>query len=255
MNNLKKTISDILTIARRSLLKLKHNPEQFADVIIMPVFFMLVFAFLFGGAIAGDTKAYLPILIPGILAQTLLGISSATGTAINTDMEKGIFDRFKSLPMARIAPLAGSLVADIPRYAISAAFAILTGYLIGWRPEAGFGAVLVGTLFMIFVTFSISWIFATIGLLVNKAATIQVFSQMIMMILTFMSNAFVPTETLPKVLQTFTRFNPVTHMIAALREIFATGAIGFDFWLSLGMGVAMILIFAPITLRIYNKKI
>ena len=137
MATLRKTVRDSLIIAWRSLVKTKRTPEQWADVTVMPVFFMLMFTFLFGGAIAGDTVSYLPIIVPGILIQTNLGISAGTGTALKQDMETGIFDRFKSLPIARISPLAGSLLADIPRYGLSTLIAMATGVLLGWRPGAG----------------------------------------------------------------------------------------------------------------------
>jgi len=251
----KKAVDDVLVMAYRNLLKFKHNPAQLVDVIINPLFFMLIFVYLFGGAIAGDTQSYLPIIVPGVLVQSLLGCSSATGTQLSEDIQKGIFDRFRSLPMVRMAPLVGSLLADIPRYVIAVSVAVMSGFLMGWRPVASGVWVLFGALFILFVTFSISWIFAMVGLLVKKAVTIQVLSQTILMILTFTSNAFVPTETMPRALQWFVHINPVTHLISALRMMFTEGAIGGDFWLTVGMSVVIVVVFAPLTLRVYNRKI
>src|SRR3954453_20954200 len=136
------TVANTLTMARRGLLKIKRTPEQLFDVTLQPIIFTVMFAYLFGGAIAGDVQAYLPTLIPGILVQTVITTSVVTGVQLREDMDKGVFDRFKSLPIARIAPLAGALLADTVRYAIATTLTFLMGYIMGYRPDAGVLGVL-----------------------------------------------------------------------------------------------------------------
>jgi len=131
------------TMAYRNLLKTVHNPDQFMDVIVQPVMFMLMFGYLFGGAIAGGVHAYLPTIVPGILIQTMLSASSGSGSQIREDLDSGVFDRFKSLPLAHIAPLAGQLFGDILRLIIATITSLTTGYLMGWRPNVGFGWIIV----------------------------------------------------------------------------------------------------------------
>lgn len=250
-----KKISDIWVMAKRSLLKIKHTPDKLFDVTIMPIFFMIMFSYLFGGAIAGDIQSYLPTIIPGILIQTLLSASASTGTQLREDIDTGVFDRFKSLPIARIAPLAGPLVADALRYLLASAIALTTGFIIGWRPEAGFLWTALATLLAVFTSWSISWIFAFLGLLAKNAGTIQGVSTLIMFALSFLSNAFVPIDTLPNFLQTFAKINPVTHIISAFREMTTAGQITIDVVWTLGLSLLIVAIFAPLTLRIYTKKI
>lgn len=249
-----KAVKDILILAYRNLLKIKHTPDKLLDVTLMPIFFTVMFTYLFGGAIAGDTKAYLPIVIPGILIQTLLSSSSGTGTQLRQDMETGVFDRFKSLPIARIAPLAGPIVSDFLRYMVAGAIVLSTGYILGYRPEAGIWWTILAILLAIVVTWSVSWVFATIGLLVKNSGTIQALSMTVSMILSFMSSAFVPINTFPSWLKVFAQINPVTHMISAFKEMANNGVLGQDAVLSLLSSAVIIAIFAPLTLKLYSRN-
>lgn len=249
-----KMFKDILVMTKRNLLKVRHNLDKLMDVTLMPVFFMVMFAYVFGGAVSGDVKNYLPIVVPGVLVQTLLTASSGAGTQLREDLETGVFDRFKSLPIARVVPLAGLLLADILRYIIASAFGVATGYVLGWRPEAGLLWVIIASLFGIFISWALSWVFATIGLLVSSAATIQGVSMILMMMLTFLSNAFVPIKTLPTALYHFAKWNPITLVINAYREMMTNGQIGADAYYVIATGIAIVLIFVPITLKLYNKK-
>lgn len=248
-----KVLGDILTMAYRALLKIKHNPEKLLDVTLMPIFFTIMFTYIFGGAISGDIDSYLPIIIPGVLVQTLLSTTSGAGTQLREDIETGVFDRFKSLPIARIVPLAGLLLADIVRYVIAAGITLITGLIIGWRPEAGILWTLLATLLAILISWSLSWVFATLGLLIKSSSTIQGISMMIMMMLTFLSNAFVPIDTLPSVLRHFANINPVTHVIAAYREMVTSGVFGQEALWTIVSSVVIVVIFVPITLKLYNK--
>jgi ABC-2 type transport system permease protein len=252
--SLGKTIRNSFTMAYRGLLKARRTPEQFFDVTIQPILFTLMFTYLFGGAISGDVKSYLPIIIPGILVQTVITTSVVTGVQLREDMEKGVFDRFKSLPIARIAPLAGALMADTIRYCIATTLTFTMGYIMGYRPHAGILGVLAGGLLVVLFSWSISWIFAFFGVLARTAASVQGVSLIILFPLTFLSNAFVPIDTLPGWLQAFVKFNPLTHLISAVRQLADHGTLGHDVVLSLIGAVVVVLVFAPLTVRAYMRK-
>lgn len=247
-------IQNIITMAHRNLLKTLHNPDQFMDVIIQPVMFTLLFGYLFGGAIAGGVHAYLPTIVPGILIQTILSAASGSGTQIREDMETGIFDRFKSLPIAHVAPLAGQLLADISRLFIATVASLTTGYLMGWRPNVNFGWIIVIILLAIFIGWAISWIYALVGLLAKSATMVESISLMTMLLLSFLSNAFIPIKTLPKVLQIIANLNPMTYVITSIRQILIKGTFPNTAWTVLIFGLAIVLIFAPLTVWAYNRQ-
>ena len=255
LKRLTKACRDTLTFAKRSLLKIYHNPEKLFDVTFTPVLFTLMFAYLFGGAIAGDMKNYLPTLIPGILVQSFLTATSATGVQMREDIEKGVFDRFKSLPIVRIAPLAGPLVADLIRYLLCTGFVMGTGLVLGWHIGGNALSVILAIALAVFFSWSISWIFAFIGQVIKSSAAITGISITVMMLLTFLSNAFIPVNTLPKFLQTFVNLNPVSHFVTGLRDLLNTGAIHNNFWLLLLLSAAIVVIFAPLTTIKYSKTI
>ncbi len=252
--SLKLTIANSLTMAHRGLLKMRRTPEQFFDVTLQPILFTLMFTYLFGGAIAGNVHNYLPIIIPGILIQTVITTSVVTGVQLREDMDKGVFNRFKSLPIARIAPLAGALLADTVRYGVATILTFSMGYLMGYRPGAGLGGVIAGGLLTMLFAWSISWIFAFFGVISRTASSVQGISLIILFPLTFLSNAFVPVNTLPSWLQWFVNVNPLSHLIAAVRQLANHGAVGNDFWLSLLGALVIVLVFAPLTVRAYMRK-
>jgi ABC-2 type transport system permease protein len=258
--NLSRSISLALTVeqsfvmAYRGLLKVRRTPEQLIDVTIQPILFTLMFAYLFGGAIAGNVHSYLPIIIPGILAQTILTGSVAIGVNLRDDMDKGVFDRFRSLPVARIAPLAGALIADAIRYVIVTVLTFTMGYIMGMRPQAGFIGVLEASGLVIFFAWCTSWIFAFFGVIAKTAAGVQGISMMILFPLTFLSNAFVPVNTLPKPLKWFAEINPVSHLVNAIRTLLEEGKTGNDFWLSLIGALVIMAVFSFITVKAYTRK-
>lgn len=250
----RQTVSNSLTMAYRGLLKIKRTPEQLVDVTVQPVLFTVMFTVLFGGAISGDMASYLPLLIPGILVQTVLTTSVVTGVQLREDMDKGVFDRFKSLPIARIAPLVGALLADTIRYAIATTLTWIVGYALGYRPEAGLGYVVLASLLVIACAWSISWIFAFFGVIARSAASVQGISMSVLFPLTFLSNAFVPVDTLPAWLQPLVNLNPISHLITAVRGLADSGTIGVDVVLALAGAAAVVLVFAPLTVRAYMRK-
>ncbi|MFT4009255.1 MAG: ABC transporter permease [Nocardioidaceae bacterium] len=249
------TVNQTLAMAWRAWKKMLRNPEQFFDVIIQPLLFTAMFAYIFGGAVSGSVADYLPIVIPGILAQTALTACMATGTQMREDMDKGVFDRFRSLPMARIAPLAGPMVADLSRYAIAATLTILTGIAMGYRPGGGVFGVAGCWLLVVIAGWCLSWIFAWLGTVARSAQAVQGIGMMILFPLTFLSNAFVPADTLPGWLETFVKFNPVSHVVTACRDLINDGAVTHQVGLAL-LGCAIIVaVFAPLAVRSYSKKV
>jgi len=251
---LRQTISNSLVMAWRAVLKMRRTPEQFFDVTLQPILFTLMFTYIFGGAISGDVKSYLPIIIPGILVQTVITTSLVTGTQLRDDMDKGVFNRFRSLPIARIAPLSGALLADTIRYGIATTLTFVMGYIMGLRPAGGFGSVVAASILTIFSAWCVSWIFAFFGVIARNAQSVQGISMLLLFPLTFLSNAFVPVDTLPGWMQAFVKVNPISHLVSAVRDLVNHGAIGHDFWLSLLGAGAVVLLFAPLTVRAYMRK-
>ena len=249
------TISQTLIMAWRALKKMRRNMEQFFDVTIQPLLFTAMFAYLFGGAISGNVHSYLPLLIPGIVAQTVLTTCMSTGVNLREDMEKGVFDRFKALPMSRIAPLAGPMVADLVRYLIAAGLTFVTGVIIGYRPGGGVLGVLGAMLLAIFTGWALAWIFTWIGTIARSARAVQGMSMMILFPLTFLSNAFVPVTSLPGWLAAFVKINPVSHLVSATRGLANQGVVNSEAGWTLLAGLVVIAVFAPLSVRSYRRHL
>ncbi|MBF8377882.1 ABC transporter permease [Alicyclobacillus mali] len=243
-----------LTMAYRGLLKMRRTPEQLFDVTLQPIIFTLMFTYIFGGAISGNSQNYLPLVIPGILVQTVITASVVTGVQLREDMDKGVFDRFRALPIARIAPLAGALLADMVRYLLATVLIFAVGYLMGYHPRGGLAHVAIAALLVIVCAFALSWIFAFFGVVARTAASVQGISMLILFPLTFLSNAFAPVNTMPKWLQVFVNVNPLSHLIAAVRSLANQGQATPDIAISLAGAAAIMLIFAPLAVRMYMRK-
>lgn len=252
--SVRETLSQTLTMAWRATKKMRRNPEQFFDVTLQPILFTAMFAYIFGGAISGDVASYLPLMIPGILAQTVLTTCMATGVQLREDMEKGVFDRFKSLPIARVAPLAGPMVADLLRYLIATTLTFAMGIAMGYRPGGGVAGVLAAGVFMVVCGWSLAWIFTFVGTLARSAQSVQGISLMILFPLTFLSNAYVPVSTLPTWLQHFVQVNPVSHIVSAVRSLANNGAVNADVGWSLLACVVLVGLFAPLSVKAYTRK-
>ncbi|RLV50305.1 ABC transporter permease [Nocardioides mangrovicus] len=252
--SLSDTVSQTLTMAWRSYKKMMRNPEEFFDVLVQPLLFTAMFAYVFGGAISGDVKSYLPLLIPGILAQTTMTACIATGTQLREDMDKGVFDRFKVLPIARIAPLAGPMVADLLRYTIATTLTFATGFAMGYRPGGGVLGVLAAMVLVIFTGWSLAWIFTFVGIIGKSSKSVQGMSMMIMFPLTFVSNAFVGANTLPGWLQHFVQVNPVSHVVTATRDLANQGHLSAQVGWAVVADLAVVLIFSTLSVRAYRRK-
>jgi ABC-2 type transport system permease protein len=253
--SLSETVGQTLSMAWRALKKMRRNPEQFFDVTLQPLLFTAMFAYVFGGAISGNVKSYLPLMIPGIVAQTVLTTCMSTGVQLREDMEKGVFDRFKALPIARIAPLAGPMVADLVRYLIAASLTFVMGIIIGYRPGGGVFGVLAAILLAVFTGWAIAWIFTWIGTIARSARSVQGFSMMILFPLTFLSNAFVPVKTLPAGLADFVKINPVSHLVSATRALANHAVVSSEVGWTLLAGIVVIAIFAPLSVRSYKRHL
>ncbi|MFW0784293.1 ABC transporter permease [Gordonia sp. CPCC 206044] len=247
-------LRDTAALAGRGLTRFRHNPHQLVDVIVVPIVFTIMFANIFGGAVSGSVTDYLPQLVPGVAVSVAVTTSVITGVQLREDMDTGVFDRFISLPIARVAPLAGLLIADTFRYLIATVVSLTVGVALGYRPDSVIGA-LAATLLTVFAAFSISWIFALMGVLMSKASAVQGISMLILMPLTFTSNAYVPTETMPGWMQRVADVNPVSHLVSAYRDLADGLTVSADLgWTLLGT-VAIIAIIAPITVRTYLRRV
>src|ERR1700742_50269 len=179
-NSIAETVAQTFSMAWRALKKMRRNPEQFFDVTLQPLLFTAMFAYVFGGAISGNVKSYLPLMIPGIVAQTVLTTCMSTGVQLREDMEKGVFDRFKSLPISRIAPLAGPMVADLIRYLIAGGLTFAMGLIIGYRPRGGAVGGRSALVLAVFAGWSLAWIFTFIGTIARSASAVQGMTMMIL---------------------------------------------------------------------------
>jgi ABC-2 type transport system permease protein len=247
-------LSTSFTFGWRALLKIKHVPEQLFDVTLFPIMMTLIFTYLFGGALAGSTTEYLQFFLPGILVQTVVMITMYTGVGINVDIAKGIFDRFRSLPIWRPAAVVGALFGDAVRYSVAAAVTVGLGLVLGFRPAGGVGGVLVAVVLLLVFSFSLSWVWTTLGFVLKTEKSVMGVSMMVLMPLTFGSNIYVDPATMPAWLRAFVEVNPVSHLVSAVRGLMH----GVPNWTSVGWvllaSVALVAVFGPLTMRLYRTK-
>ena len=246
--------SAALTFAWRGMLKVKHVPEQLLDATVTPVMFLLMFTYLFGGAVAGSTAEYLNFLLPGILVMSVLFTTVYSGVALNTDLTKGVVDRFRSLPIWRPAPLVGSLLGDSVRYVITGTVIIVLGLVLGYRPGAGVGGILAALALVVVFAFGLSWAFTTLGLLMRSPNAVMMAGFMGLFPLTFLSNIFVPPKTLPAGLEAFVDVNPISILATASRGLMEGTASAGDIGIVLATAAALTAVFAPLTTRLYRTR-
>jgi ABC-2 type transport system permease protein len=247
-------LSASLTFGWRALLKIKHVPEQLFDVTAFPIMFTLIFTYLFGGALAGSTGEYLHYLLPGILVQTVVFITIYTGFGLNTDITKGVFDRFRSLPIWRPAALVGALLGDAARYTMASMMVIGLGLLLGFRADGGVLGVLLSVALLLVFSFGLSWIWTALGLVLRTPNSVMGVSMMVLFPLTFASNIFVDPRTMPPWLEAIVGANPITHLATAVRGLMhGTATAGQIGWVLLTSGV-LVAVFAPLTMYLYRNK-
>jgi oleandomycin transport system permease protein len=250
-----RTLRHAFTLAWRAVLKIRHNPEQLLDVTLQPIVFVTMFVFLFGGAIGGgDRHGYLQYVLPGIAVQTIIFASAGTGTNLNTDITKGIFDRFRSLPIARSSPLTGLILGDLVRYGISVGVDSLYGVILGFRYQSNPLAVIGAYALIMVFALAFCWVWVLIGLFVKTPQSLQGFGFIVMFPLTFGSNIFTPTGTLPGWLQAWVKVNPVTQLTDATRGLMLGGPVARPALESLMWAAALLLVFAPLAVARYRRK-
>ena len=243
-----------LTLAHRSVLRMRRTPEQFVDVTLQPIIFLLMFVYLFGGAVAGSTQDYLQYVLPAIMVQTVMFCSAAIGVNLNDDIKKGLFDRFRSLPIARSAPLIGAVIADVVRYATAVTVLLAFGMIMGFRVETNALSALAACLLVILFAMSLSWVFVLLGLKLRSAGAVQGIGFLVLFPVTFGSNLFVPTDTLPGWLQAWVHVNPVTHVVAAARGLMLGGPVATPVAQSLMWCAILVAVFAPLGVRAYRRR-
>ena len=247
-------LAQALTFGWRGMLKVKHVPEQLLDVTVTPVMFLLLFTYLFGGAIAGSVSAYLDYTLPGLLVMTVLFTTVYSGVSLNTDLTKGVVDRFRSLPIWRPAPLLGSLLGDSVRYVIAGTVIIVVGVALGYRPDAGAAGAVAALALVVVFSFGLSWVFCVLGLLLRSPNAVMNSGFMAIFPLTFLSNVFVDPATLPGPLEAFLNVNPISILATACRSLMDGSPDWPAILVSLAVAAALAAVFLPITTRLYRSR-
>jgi ABC-2 type transport system permease protein len=238
----------------RAMLAFKHGPAQLIDMILFPFVFLLVFTYLFGGAIEGSTGAYLQDFLPGVLVQTVVMMSVYTGTAVSTDIAKGIHDRFRTLPFWQPATIVGNVLGDMVRYTIALVMTVAIGLLLGFRPEAGVIGVVLTILVLIMFAFSVSWIFTALGVVASKPESVSSTSMIVLFPLVFTSNIFVPSGTMPGWMQAIVAVNPISHAATASRGLMHGTITAGQLTLVVAVSLGITVVFAPLTMYLYRSK-
>ncbi len=247
-------VSTVITLAWRAMLKIKHVPFQLFDVTVTPIMFTLLFTYIFGGALAGSPREYIQYLLPGIVVQTIVFITVYTGVGLNTDIQKGLYDRFRSLPIWQPSPLLGALVGDLFRYSVATALILIIGLILGFRPAGGPVGVVLAALLVLVFAFALSWLWIIIGMLVRTPETVMTTSFVFLMPLTFASDIFVGLQTMPGWLRTVVGHNPVTYLAGASRKLMHGEPAGPDVLRVLASAAIILAVAVPIALRLYRKE-
>ncbi|MGY1810217.1 ABC transporter permease [Blastococcus sp. SYSU D00669] len=241
-------------LARRSLIKTWRTPEALVDVTLQPIIFLALFTYVFGGAIAGGSQEdYLQFLLPGLLGQTIAMASVSLGQNLNSDIEKGVFDRFRSLPIGRSAPLIGAVLADLVRYLILFAVMIGVGTLMGFEPTSWAG-VLASLALSTGFALCFGWISVYIGMVARTPGAVQGIMFLLIFPLAFGSNVFVSTETMPGWLQAFVEVNPISHLVSAVRGLMVGGPVAGNLLWTLVWMAGLLVVFMPLAVRAYRRR-
>ena len=246
--------SAVLTLAWRALLKIKHVPFQLFDVLVTPIMFTLLFTYIFGGALAGTPREYIQYLAPGIVVQTVIFITVYTGVGLNSDIKKGLYDRFRSLPMWQPSPLFGALAGDVFRDSVASIPILVMAFIIGFRPAGGLLGVFLAVALVLVFCFAVSWLWIIVGMLVKSPESVMTTSFIFLMPLTFASDIFVQLSTMPAWLQVVVGRNPVTLLAKAARGLMHGTPVAGDVLWVLVSSAAIVLVAAPVAMRLYHKE-
>lgn len=244
-----------LTLAWRNLVQLKSTPGELIGFIVQPLIFIVLFVYVFGGAIGGNTGRYLEYALPGLIAQSGVFSIMATGAGLNQDISNGVFDRLRSLPIARAAPLIGRTVGELVRFALSLVIVLAFGMLLGFRVHTGPLQTVAAIALVLLFGVALSWVSMLIGLLAKSATTVQLISGVLMFPITFGSSVLVPIRTMPGWLQSWAKINPVSHLSDALRGLMVGGPVAGPVLWSLATTVVLTAIFAPLAIRAYRRRV
>jgi ABC-2 type transport system permease protein len=247
-------LSNALVFGWRAVLKFKHVPEQLFDLVMTPIMFTLLFTFVFGGALAGSPGEYLQFFLPGILVQTVVFNAVYSGMGLSTDLGKGLFDRFRSLPIWSLAPFAGLMVGDVLRHVIAGGIILTIGLLLGYRPEAGAAGVVLAFALLVVIGFGMGWVFIVLGLVIRTPMTVMTIGFTVLFPLVFASNIMVMPDTMPGWLRAFVEVNPITLMTTAMRGLMVGDATARQILLALSAPVALTAVLAPLTLWLYRRR-
>jgi ABC transporter DrrB family efflux protein len=245
-----------LTLAWRNVTQLKHSPEKLLDVILMPIVFLVLFLFVFGGAVAGSTHAYLELLLPGLVAQMAVFATMGLGTALCEDIHKGVFDRFRSLPIARSAPLVGAVLGDTARFCV--VMVVLTGFgsLLGFRFHTGVLPVLAAFALAYVFYLAVCWISVLIGLVAPSPETVQGIAFIFIMPLVFGSSILMPsTASMPGWLQAWVKVNPVTSLADAVRGLTVGGPVASHAMYALAWAAGIVVVACPLAMSMYRRRV
>lgn len=243
-----------LALARRSVIRTLRTPERLLDVTLQPIMFIVLFVYLFGGAVAGSTEDYLQYVLPALITMGVVFGSMQTGVSLNEDIKKGVFDRFRSLPIGRSAPLIGAVLGDMIRSVVAVAVPVAFGYAIGFRVRTDVLSALAAGALMIGFSFCLSWLFVLVGMLVREPGAVQGLSIFALFPLTFGTNMFVPTETLPGWLQAWVEVNPISQVMTAVRGLLVEGPVAQPALRSALWGGGVLLVFAPLAVAAYRRR-
>jgi ABC transporter DrrB family efflux protein len=255
MGGLRGAISDTLVLSKRNFMRIIRAPDLLLAFTVQPIMFVLLFAYVFGGAIPTPGHSYIDFLIPGILVQTMSFGGFVTAMGIAEDLRKGLIDRFRSLPMARSAVLAGRTLSDIATNAISIAVMLIVGVIIGFGFSTPFLHVVLGILILLLFGYAFSWVFAFIGLTSSSPEAAQSLGFILIFPLTFISSAFVPPETMPAALQWFAEWNPFSITVNAIRALFIGDPAGNTVWGAIAWSLGIAAVFAILAVTKYKRAV
>lgn len=252
-------LSDTWEMVKRNLIHIKRTPELLLDVTLSPIMFVLLFSFVFGGAIdvgseGGEDASYINFLMAGIFVQTVAFAGIYTGVLLANDLQKGMIDRFRSLPISQSSVLTGRTFTDLMRAALAVAIMWVVGMLVGFRPEGGIGGNLAAVGLMLLFGFALSWLGVAAGALVRTPEALQGIMFAVVFPLTFVSSAFVPTDTMPDWLQWFAERQPLTLVMNAVRDLTLEGVPGDDFAAAVAWSLGLLVVFFPIGFWLYNRR-
>ena len=246
--------SNALVFGWRAVLKFKHVPEQLFDLVMTPIMFTLLFTFVFGGALAGSPRDYLQFFLPGILVQTVVFNAVYSGMGLSTDLGKGLFDRFRSLPIWSLSPFAGLMVGDVLRHVIAGAIILVIGLLLGYQPEGGILGVLGAFVLLVAIGFGMGWVFIVLGLMIRTPTAVMTLGFAFLFPLVFASNIMVEPVTMPGWLRAFVDVNPVSLMTTAVRGLLKGSANFNEVAMALVAPVVLTVLLAPLTLWLYRRR-